>query len=107
MPTIVRPISVTLKVLPRMHQRMHDMGRALGYTGTQYAELLLNAAFAARVGHERGEEPTDRELDEQVRLVFACAGQGSTAAIAKATGVPEHRVVRILEGWREEGKRRG
>jgi hypothetical protein len=100
MATIVRPIPVTLKVPPRMHQRMHEMGRTLGYTGTQYAELLLNAAFAARVGQERGEEPSDRELDEQVKLVFACGGQGNTAAIARATGVPEHRVVKILEAWR-------
>lgn len=102
----VRPITITLKVLPRMHQHMHEMGRKLGYTGTQYAELLLSATFAARVGQERREEPSDRELDEQVKLVFACAGQGSTAAIAKATGVPEARVVKILEAWRTLKKER-
>lgn len=72
----------------------------LGMAPTTYAKLLFEAGYAARIGQERSEDPADAELDEQVRLVFAPAGQADTAAIARATGVPEPRVVKILEGWR-------
>jgi len=94
-------ITVNLKLHPKVYQRLHDMGKPRGYTPTAYAHLLFDAGFAARVGQVRGDPVTDAELDEQVRLVFACAGQGDTMAIAKATGLPEARVVRILDAWRE------
>ena len=93
-------ISITIKVPPRAHQRLFEQGKAKGYTPSAYAQMLFDAGFAARIGQERGDPPADRELDEQVRLVFACAGQGDTTAIAKATGVPEPRVVKILDGFR-------
>ncbi|RUM97893.1 hypothetical protein EET67_09750 [Pseudaminobacter arsenicus] len=100
------PISITIKVPPRAHQRLHEMAKPRGYTTTAYAQLLFDAAFAARVGQERDDPISDAELDEQVRLVFACAGQGDAAAIAKATGVPAARVDRILQALRDRRKRR-
>ncbi|WP_366928980.1 hypothetical protein [Mesorhizobium sp.] len=50
---------------------------------------------------------TDVELDEQVRLVFACAGQGDIAAIAKATGVKPALVEKILTAWRKSTPKPG
>lgn len=97
-------ITVNLKLHPKVYQRLHDMGKPRGYTPTAYAHLLFDAGFAARVGQVRGDLVTDAELDEQVKLVFACAGQGDTAAIARATGLPEARVVRILDAWREASR---
>ncbi len=97
-------ITVNLKLHPKVYQRLHDMGKPRGYTPTAYAHLLFDAGFAARVGQVRGDPVTDAELDEQVKLVFACAGQGDTAAIARATGLPEARVVRILDAGREAGR---
>lgn len=99
-------ITINLKVHPKVYQQLHVMGKPRGYTPTAYAHLLFEAGFAARVGQEKDAPVTDVELDEQVRLVFACAGQGDTAAIARATGMPEARVVRILDAWRE-AKRSG
>lgn len=99
------PITVNLKLHPKVYQRLHDMGKPRGYTPTAYAHLLFDAGFAARVGQVRGDPVTDAELDEQVRLVFACAGQGDTMAIAKATGLPEARVDRILQALRNNRKR--
>ena len=99
-------ITINLKVHSKVYQRLHEMGKPRGYTPTAYAHLLFEAGFAARVGQVRDDPISDAELDEQVRLVFACAGQGNTAAIAKATGLPEARVVRILDAWRE-AKRAG
>lgn len=100
------PISINLRVHPKVHHRLREMGKERGYTPTAYAHLLFEAAFAARVGQEKDAPVTDAELDEQVRLVFACAGQGNTSAIARATGLPEARVVRILDAWRE-ARRKG
>lgn len=97
----VLPRSITIKVAPKAHQRLHELGKPRGYSATAYAQLLFEAGFAARIGHERGAPVSDHELDDQVRLVFACAGQGDTAAIAKATGLPEPRVDRILQALRE------
>jgi hypothetical protein len=96
----VQPVSITIKVAPRAHQCLHAMGKPQGYSPTTYAQLLFEAGFAARIGQVRGAPVTDAELDEQVRLVFAFAGQGNTAAIAKATGMLEARVVKILDAWK-------
>lgn len=107
---VVQPITITIKVAPKAHQRLHELGKPRGYSPTAYAQLLFEAGFAARIGQERGDPISDAELDEQVRLVFACAGQGDTVAIAKATGIPEPRVVRILQALREtkiNSKKRG
>ncbi len=98
------PVTISIRMLPRAHQKLHDLAKAKGYSASGYAALLYEAAFAARIGQERGDPVTDAELDEQVRLVFACAGQANTAAIAKATGIPEVRVVRILDGWKKAGR---
>lgn len=100
------PITIPVKVTPRAHQRLHEMAKAKGYSASGYATLLYEAAFSARIGQERGDPVTDADLDEQVRLVFACAGQADTAAIAKATGIPEPRVVKILQGWKQAGRRK-
>jgi len=101
-------VSVTLRISAKTRDRLSATAKAKGLgSTTAYAQMLFDAGYAARIGQEREEPPVDRELDTQVRLVFACAGQADTAAIAKATGVPEPRVVRILEGFkalRREGK---
>jgi hypothetical protein len=99
------PIQMTVMLTPVAHRRLFESAGAKGYKASAYAQMLFDAAFAARIGQERGEPASDAELDEQVRLVFACAGQGDTAAIARATGVPEARVVRILEAWKDTGSR--
>jgi hypothetical protein len=87
---------VSSKVFDAICKRARDTG----VSPTAYAKLLFEAGFAARVGQERGLPADDDELDEQVRLVFACAGQGDAAAIARATGVKPALVERILTAWR-------
>ncbi len=98
------PVTIGIKVMPRPHQKLHEVAKSKGYTATGYATLLYEAAFAARIGQERDAPVTDVELDEQVRLVFACAGQGDTAAIAKAIGIPPARVEKILKAWKQAGR---
>lgn len=95
---------ITFNVTPKVKARLREGGEKLGYATGRYAKMLFEAGYAARIGQERDQPPIDRELDDQVRLVFALAGQADTKAIAKAVGIPEERVVRILDGWREVGK---
>lgn len=98
------PMTVTLRMPAKTYRRLGEMALARGYSAAGYAHLLFDAAFAARVGQERDDPVTDADLDEQVRLVFACAGQANTAAIARATGLPEARVERILAAWKTAAK---
>jgi hypothetical protein len=100
-------ISLTIKLPPQAHQRLHAMAKPRGYTASAYAQLLFDAAFAARVGQERETPASDAELDRQVSLVFACAGQGDTNAISRATGVAPARVEAILAAWRRSANRKG
>lgn len=94
-------VTVAIKLPPKAHHVLFSEAKRLGYRdAAAYAQLLFDAAFAARVGQMRAAPATDADLDDQVRLVFALAGQANTAAIARATGLPEARVVKILEGFR-------
>lgn len=99
-----KPVPIEILVAPRCRERLHEAARARGMTASVYASLLFDAAFAARVGQERGDPPADAELEEQLRLVFCMAGQADTAAIARATGIPEKRVTRLLDGWKQAGR---
>lgn len=94
-------ISVTIKLPPRAHQRLHEMAKTKGYPIATYAQLLFDAAFSARVGQERDQPASDAEMDELVRAVFCLAGQFNAKVISKATGVSERTAQRILEGWRK------
>jgi len=94
-----------IAVSPQVYDGVARRAKAMGLSPTSYAKLLFEAGFAARIGHERQLPADDAELDEQCRLVFALAGQGDTAAIAKATGIKEARVVRILDGWKQAGRK--
>lgn len=65
-----------------------------------YVKRLVDAAYAARVGADRGMPSTDLELDAAVRVTFQLAGDFKPAAISRATGFPAQLVERILEGLR-------
>ncbi len=92
-------------VSPKVHDAVSKRAREQGLSPTGYAKLLFEAGFAARVGQERETPVDDVELDRQVTLVFACAGHGEVAAIARATGVKPALVDRILKAWRKTGGR--
>ena len=98
---------LTLTVAQSLAAGIAGQAGKAGVTPESHARILLEAAFAARCGRCRPDTGAERDLDEQVRLAFACAGQADTAAIARTIGIPEARVMRILAGWRrvlgEEG----
>lgn len=102
-PNLIERKQFAIAVSPIVHDGVVRRAKAVGLSPTAFAKLLFEAGYAARIGQERGQPATDAELDQQVRLVFACAGQGDAAAISKATGVSEVRVKRILDAWKQAG----
>jgi len=94
-------VQINIRVTPGVHKRLADAAKKRGYSTTGFANLLFDAAFAARVGQERGLPATDIELDEQVRLVFSLSGRASVTGISKATGIEPDLVEKILDGWCE------
>jgi hypothetical protein len=105
-PNLIERRQFGIAVSPVVHDGVARRAKAMGLSPTAFAKLLFEAGYAARIGQERGAPATDAELDEQVRLVFSCAGQGDAAAISKATGVSEVRVKRILDAWKQAGRGR-
>ncbi|RUV57637.1 MULTISPECIES: hypothetical protein [unclassified Mesorhizobium] len=66
----------------------------------EYARRLFEAAYAARIAGERGQQTEDGALDTQVRQVFLLA-DCEPEFIAEALQLPVERVKRMLEGWRQ------
>ena len=98
--TSSRPqVQINLRMAAVTYDSLARSAKARGYSPTGYATLLFEAAFAARIGQERGAPVSDAELDDQVRLVFALAGQADPEAIGKATGIGLPTVRKILDGW--------
>lgn len=100
-------VPVTVKLLPKQHQRLHEEAKRHGYAPSTYAQLLFEAAFAARMAQIADMPASDAELDQQVRQALILSGIGDTKEIASATGLSEATVDRILSAWREMRRERG
>ena len=94
------PISITVKLQPKAHQTLFDEAKRQGYGVSVYAQMLFDAAFAARIGQVRDAPSSDAELDQQVSLALILAGIADTQEIARATGLSEPIVQKILDGLR-------
>ncbi|MEQ9247049.1 MAG: hypothetical protein RLO21_13760 [Nitratireductor sp.] len=93
-----KPIGFTIEAA--RFGNLEKRARAQGYKVNDYARMLFDAAYAARVGQERGDAPLDRDLDRQVRSVFMLA-DCEPDFIAEALGIPKERVRKIIAGWKQ------
>lgn len=84
-------------------QNLTKRAGPLNIRPAEYARRLFDAAYAARIAGERGQETEDSDLDRAVRDVFLLA-DCEPDYIAQALGLPQERVTRILEGWRLAAK---
>lgn len=98
-PAGLKMVPLSLQIPAVAMATLEKAAEKKGFKPSHYAQMLFDAAFAVRVGIDKRQTPLDRELDEQVRLVFAHAGQGTPSAIARALGMPADRVERILAAW--------
>lgn len=93
-------VTISFTVEPKVHQNLARRAANLGYKPADYARMLFEAAYAARVRAERGEEDFSSELDRQVRQVFLLADVDSDY-VAEALAIPKDRVKRIIDGWKQ------
>lgn len=95
-------VPVSLNLDRRMFTGIEKRAGELNTRPSEYVRQLLEAAYAARIGFERGEESFDQDLDRQVRQVFLIA-ECEPEFIAATVGIPEDRVKRIIAAWRKAG----
>jgi hypothetical protein len=93
-------MQLTIPVSPKVYSALRERADRHELKPWQYAQRLFDAAWLARVTAERGEEQPDAELDAQVKQVFLLA-DCDAGDVAAQLGIPEARVARILEGWRQ------
>ncbi|QPC87394.1 hypothetical protein GA830_12070 [Mesorhizobium sp. NBSH29] len=95
-------VPMTLTLPPQAHKRLAAEALQRGYKPTVFAQMLFDAAFAARISMNEGSG--DRDLDEMVRATLCLAGDFSTDTIARRLRLSEPLVVKILDGWRQQGR---
>lgn len=98
------PKQVNFRVSAKVHENLARRAQAKGMSVAAYAQLLFEAAYAARIDRERENPCSDAELDQMVRAVFCQAGEFDAATIAKGLGVPKTFVDKVLAGWKQTGK---
>jgi len=95
---------INFTVDAKVHENLARRAQAKGMSVAGYAQLLFEAAYAARVERERGMPSSDYELDRMVRAVFCMAGELNTGIIAQSLGVPREFVDKVVAGWKQTGK---
>lgn len=83
---------VPVRLSAKAYGSLTAMAESKGYKPSAFAQMLFDAAFAARVGHEHGVPVSDRELDLHVRFATALADGVGAATLERA--------VLLLEGHR-------
>ncbi|KAB2681780.1 hypothetical protein [Brucella tritici] len=83
---------VAVRLNAKAYGSLTAMAESKGYKPSAFAQMLFDAAFAARVGQEQGNPVSDRELDLHVRIATALADGVGAATLERA--------VLLLEGHR-------
>ena len=92
-----RKKSITVEIPELMWTGIGEHAQRIGLRRDEYARMLLEAAYAVRVG-----KVDDHELDTMIGIVAVLAGKLPTAQIAKGLKLSEDKVVEIIAAWREE-----
>ncbi len=83
---------VAVRLNAKAYGSLSAMAESKGYKPSAFAQMLFDAAFAARVGQEQGNPVSDRELDLHVRFATALVDGVGAATLERA--------VLLLEGHR-------
>ncbi len=83
---------VSVHLNAKAYESLTVMAANKGYKPSAFAQMLFDAAFAARVGQNRGVPISDHELDLHVRFATAMADGIGAATLERA--------VLLLEGHR-------
>lgn len=98
-----RMVGLQISVAPKAKETLDRQARERGLSTVLWASQLFDAGFAAVCAREKSMPITDDDLDAILgaTLLLRAREKWDTASIAKSVGVPEHVVVRILDGWKE------
>ena len=88
---------VCLDVPAKMFEGIEKKAKEIGVRPLQYAEMLLEAAYATRVGII-----ADADLDATIGIIMVLSVKCETAQIARALKISEDLVVKIIAAWRDE-----
>lgn len=75
---------VPVRLNAKAYASLSAMAERKGYKPSAYAQMLFDAAFAARVGQERGTPSSDLEMDLHVRFATALADGVGPATLERA-----------------------
>jgi hypothetical protein len=92
---------ITIDVPAVMFEGMVAKAKEAGLRPSQYAAMLFEAAYAARVG-----KIEDRDLDATIGIIMVLSVNCPTVQIARALKISEDLVVRIIAAWREMASER-
>lgn len=96
---MTKPVTISLSLDAGMAAAIEARARTMGKRMSEYVRQLIDAAYAARIAIDRGDESGDTKLDRHVRQVFLLA-DCEPEYIAAALAIPEARVRRIIDAWR-------
>jgi hypothetical protein len=88
---------VCLDLPAKMFEGIVEKAKECGLRPSQYAMMLLEAAYAVRVG-----KVEDNDLDATIGIVVVLSTQLETAKIARGLKITEDLVVKIIDAWRDE-----
>lgn len=92
-------VQIAFTVEKGTHDGLVKRAQAMGYKVADFARMLFEAGYSARVSRERAAPATDAELVAAVRAVFCLAGELKPKEIARATGFSADMVDNILRGF--------
>lgn len=91
-----RQLNIT--VTEKAYQKISEMAAAANMRPTTYANILFDAAYAARVG-----SCMDESVDAMVGRVIVLWGAGIDAErIARSLDISVGWVAQVIDAWREE-----
>lgn len=97
-------IKLPVRLSAKAYASLTTMAARKGYKPSAFAQMLFDAAFAARVGHERGAPTSDLEMDLHVRIATAIADGIEPAILEKAVLLLESRRVKAVTPARKANK---
>ncbi|MEN5277330.1 hypothetical protein ABE527_10295 [Brucella sp. TWI432] len=98
---------VPVRLNAKAYASLSAMAERKGYKPSAFAQMLFDAAFAARVGQERGAPAPDRELDLHVRVATALADGVGAATLERAILLLEGHRAKAAAPARKARKREG
>ncbi|MFS2326544.1 hypothetical protein U2P60_14195 [Brucella sp. H1_1004] len=95
---------LSVRMNAKSYASLSAMAERKGYKPSVFAQMLFDAAFAARVGQERGAPTSDRELDLHVRFATAITDGVGPETLERAVLLLESHRAKVAASARKARK---